>query len=514
MRHQNTRPVADMSTASEQAMLDASTVVATLTVSADGIVLAVNSALRKWLDLRAESDLAGRPLTEWLAGANGWAPWQAALSGGASRAVGVQLRGRNGAVVALRGDIARVRNGNAGETRLLGVFVDTSAERQSKHALQRSARLEALASLTGGVAHDFNNLLTVLVGNLSLVAEELRGRPETFAKLKASRDAAKRGSDLIRQLLGFARSDEVEAGVVDPAKIVENLQPLLSRALGSRISLQTAFAEDACTLRANVAQLESVIVNLAVNARDAIESRGRVTISLERIRLSAAEAAGRDLPAGSYIRLTVRDDGKGMPSKELERVFDPFFTTKGDRGGTGLGLSMVRSFAEQNRGTAYIESEVGRGTSVVLLLPHCAEHLDETSAKTMPLSALPTGTERVAVLSSDEALQSTVRQILEALGYAVHSCVGGDALSTVLRGARCDLLISDGPVAEACADDARVEEALTQCPELVRVVLSASPQPPPANAQTLEAVLLKPFSLADLADIVRKTLDSRPDGRR
>lgn len=509
MRHQNTRPAADTSTFPEQPVLDTSTVVATLTVSADGVVLAANAALRKWLDVCTDADLIGRPLAEWLAGANGWASWQAALSRGAVRAVDVQFRGRNGTVAALRGDITRLGDGGASGTRLLGVFVDTSAERQSRHALQRSARLEALASLTGGVAHDFNNLLTVLVGNLSLVAEELRGRPDTFAKLKASRDAAKRGSDLIRQLLGFARSGEAEAGVVDPVKVIENLLPLLSRALGSRISLHTAFADDACTLRANVAQLESVIVNLAVNARDAIESRGHVTISLERVRLSTAEAGARDLAPGSYVRLAVSDDGKGMPSKDLERVFEPFFTTKGDRGGTGLGLSMVRSFAAQNRGAAHIESEVGRGTSVVLLLPHCAEHLDETSAKTMPLSVLPTGSEHVAVLSSDEALQSTVRQILEALGYTVHSCADGDALSKVLRGPRCDLLISDGPVAESCAGDARVEAVLADCPGLPRIVLSAAPQPP--NAQALEAVLMKPFSLADLADIVRRTLDSRGD---
>lgn len=475
-----------------------------LTVSSGGAVVRANAAFKQLLDLRGEGDLVGRRLADVSADKETSVHWKTALQEGARRGVDVRFRDRKGRIVVLRGDIVRVA-GPGGEIWLRGVFVDTSGERQARQALQRSARLEALASLTSGVAHDFNNLLTVLVGNLSLVAEELRSKPDTFSKLKASRDAAKRGSDLIRQLLGFARNETVETGVIDPVKIIENLLPLLSRALGSRVDLGTDLSAGACTVRANVAQLESVIVNLAVNAKDAIEGSGKVTIAAATVDLSSERAAARGLVPGRYVRIAVCDDGKGIPPDALERVFEPFFTTKGDRGGTGLGLSMVRAFASQSGGAAYIESEVGSGASVVLLLPHCAEHVDETSAKTMPLSVLPSGTEKVIVMSGDEGLRSTVRQILEALGYTVKLCSDVDELLIVLRGGGCNLLISDGSLADACGGDERVDGVLSSSPGLPQIALSSGAHEPPIG--TTERVLAKPFSLADLAELVREVLD-------
>ncbi len=162
--------------------------------------------------------------------------------------------------------------------------------------------MEALGSLTAGIAHDFNNLLTVLVGNLYLVGEELRTQPKMFEKLKAARDAAKRGTDLIKQLLAFARREELDADIVDPAKVVDGVTPLLRRALGVRIKLDTAFQADAGTIRASTAQLESVVVNLAVNARDAIESKGRIAIEVRRVQLTQEEAERCQLArAGVYV---------------------------------------------------------------------------------------------------------------------------------------------------------------------------------------------------------------------
>lgn len=504
MRQQSSYPFSEDPAAAADSVLDASRLVPTLTVSSRGAVLRANPAFKQLLGLRGEGDLVGRRLVDVSADKETSVHWKAALQEGARRGVDVRFRDDKGRSVALRGDIVRV-SGPAGETWLRGVFVDTGGERQARQALQRSARLEALASLTSGVAHDFNNLLTVLVGNLSLVAEELRGKPDIFAKLKASRDAAKRGSDLIRQLLGFARNEAVETGVIDPAKIIDNLLPLLRRALGSRVQLGTEFAAGACTVRANVAQLESVIVNLAVNAKDAIDAAGKVTIAAASVDLSSEQAAARGLSPGRYVRIAVCDDGKGIPAEARERVFEPFFTTKGDRGGTGLGLSMVRAFASQSGGAAYVESEVGEGTSVVLLLPHCAEHVDETSAKTMPLSVLPTGTEQVVLLSGDEGLRSTVRQILEALGYTVKLCSAVDELLMAVQGGGSKLLISDGPFADACGSGEQADAVVARCRNLPRIVLTSGDyRPPPGVA---ESVLAKPFSLADLAEIVRKALD-------
>ncbi len=202
------------------------------------------------------------------------------MRGRASTPVTLRLRSTTGAAVALRGDIRSARL--SGARVLCGVFIDAGDEQQLRAAVQQSARMDALGSLTLGIAHDFNNLLTVLIGNLYLVVEELRDRPKAFEKLKAARDAAKRGADLIKQLLTFARREEVAADVIDPCKVVTEVVPLLRRALGSRITLQTELGPDVGRIRASTAQLESVIVNLAINARDAIPAKGVVTISVQR----------------------------------------------------------------------------------------------------------------------------------------------------------------------------------------------------------------------------------------
>src|SRR6185369_9635207 len=197
---------------------------------------------------------------------------------------------------------------------------------------QRAARMEALGSLTAGIAHDFNNLLTVLVGNLYLVGEDLRAQPKVFEKLKAARDAAKRGTDLIKQLLAFARREEIDADIIDPAKVVDGVTPLLRRALGVRIALETTYQPDAGTIRASAAQFESVVVNLAVNARDSIENKGRIEVEVRRVELTQSEAEARRLArAGAYVAISVADTGCGVPPEWTERVFEPFFSTKGER---------------------------------------------------------------------------------------------------------------------------------------------------------------------------------------
>ena len=184
----------------------------------------------------------------------------------------------------------------------VGLFVDADDSKALRAAAQRSARMEALGSLTAGVAHDFNNLLTVLVGNLYLIGEEVRERPRVFEKLKAARDAGKRGTDLIKQLMTFARREDLDVGTIDPRKVIGDLLPLLRRALGPRITLETTLQENVGAVRASVAQLESVVVNLAVNARDAIEGKGRISIEVAAVEVSDQEAPLRGLARGGRLR--------------------------------------------------------------------------------------------------------------------------------------------------------------------------------------------------------------------
>jgi signal transduction histidine kinase/CheY-like chemotaxis protein len=505
MRLQPSRADSADSAAVGWPLLEHSTIVAAILVGADGAVLGANARMRRLLGLAAPADAAGRALKEFLVERDDWSVWQQAL--GASASVALRLRSIAGVSIALRGDIRAVKV--SGARALCGLFVDAGDEQELRAAVQQSARMEALGSLTVGIAHDFNNLLTVLVGNLYLVAEELRDRPKAFEKLKSARDAAKRGADLIKQLLTFARREELEADVIDPCKVVTDVVPLLRRALGTRITLQTELGSEVGRIRASVAQLESVIVNLAINARDAIAGKGIVTIGVQRVYFSQSEAAKRGLArAGDYVVASVADDGSGIPEDTIDRVFEPFFSTKRERGGTGLGLSMVRWFAEQAGGAIQLSSIVGQGTTVALLLPCSADLVPEAAEGTMPLSTLPTGTERVVVLAPDEALRSTIRQILEVLGYAVTFTAFEEEMLTALRTEQAQLLIVDGPGRD---DRDLLTRSRAVRPGLKVIVTTEGPRALDSIESRDVATLAKPFTLADLAGTVRRALDASVD---
>lgn len=479
------------------ASIERSSVAAAVIVGPSGTILAANEGFAGLVGVAAEA-LQQRPVHELLSGEQDRARWHAARRAGVADALQLSLLGPNGTERTVRGDLRPTTLGTARRA-LLAVFVDISEELQLRNAVQRSARLEALGSLTSGVAHDFNNLLTVLVGNLSLAAEEMRGRPTVFAKLKAARDAARRGSDLIRQLLTFARRESVEADVIDPARVIGNLTELLKRALGSKIELTTNLEPGAGPILGNVAMLESAIVNLTVNARDAVGSDGRVSLAARNVHRPDRTVTGRCLAAGEFVEIIVQDNGSGMSAALLERAFEPFFSTKRDSGGTGLGLSMVRAFAEQAGGCVSIDSTEGRGTTVQIDLPRCVDGVEETAARTMPLSTLPTGTECVVVLSREDSLRATVSQILEVLGYDVTLVADVPGTCEALRTGKPQLLIVDGALAE---------ELLGADSELIGaapiIVLTAGGETPLGMGSV---VLRKPFSLADLAGAVRGTLD-------
>ncbi|HEY3518693.1 MAG TPA: ATP-binding protein [Gammaproteobacteria bacterium] len=484
------------------ALLESSSVVAAIAVATDGAIVAANARMRRFLSLR-DGDLEKRkPFGAYLAGAAAWADWCDAAR--ASRAIELELRGFDGATKRFRGDV-RIE-GEGADRRFVGVLVDGDDNKALRAALQHSARMDALASLTAGVAHDFNNLLTVLVGNLYLIGEELRERPRVFEKLKAARDAGKRGSDLIKQLMTFARREELDVGTIDPSKVIGDLLPLLRRALGPRITLETTLQKHVGAVRASVAQLESVVVNLAVNSRDAIEGKGRISIDVSAVEISDQDATLRALAhGGRYVAVSVRDTGMGIAPDALEGVFEPFFSTKRERGGTGLGLSMVRWFAENSGGCATIDSVVGQGTTVTLLLPRQQpDHAAETAERTMPLSTLSTGTERVVVLAMDDALRATIHQTLEVLGYEVTVAGDSEDLLAAVAATPTDLLVIDGL---GRSDSEVLVRAQALRPKL-RIIATAHPGRTAEPVAGLEiASLTKPFTLADLAGAVRRTLD-------
>jgi signal transduction histidine kinase len=487
------RPDLDLAT------VESSSVVAAIAVAADGTILAANARMRAFLGLGEGPVGTGKLFSGYLVDA---ATWKACCAGQGSRPIEIELRGLDGATRRFRGDVRTEGEGH--ERRFVAVLVDGDDGKALRAAAQHSARMDALASLTAGVAHDFNNLLTVLVGNLYLVGEELRERPLVFEKLKAARDAGKRGSELIKQLMTFARREELDVGTIDPSKVIADLLPLLRRALGSRITLETTLQKHVGAVRASVAQLESVVVNLAVNARDAIEGKGRISIDVSGVEIADREATKRGLARGGrFVSISVRDTGAGIAPETLGSVFEPFFSTKRERGGTGLGLSMVRWFAESSGGCAAIESVVGQGTTLTLLLPRQqVDHAAETAERTMPLSTLPTGTERVVVLAMDDALRATIHQTLEVLGYRVTVAGDTDELVGAVAAEPTDLLVIDG-----LGDNEVLARAHALRPSL-RIIATAHPGRAAERVAGLSiASLTKPFTLADLARTVRRTLD-------
>jgi signal transduction histidine kinase len=480
-------------------LLESSRVFGCVVLDHAGNIRWVNGLFGRWLESLAGDNGTPKRFANWLPEDSDRGALTRALQGEGGSQLAFELGLGEGARIPVVGDLSPL--GIKGSVQsFAGIFYEAAADQKLKAGMQRSARLEALGSLTSGVAHDFNNLLTILVGNLSLVAEDLRDEPKHFPKLKAARDAARRGGDLIKQLLSFARQEPVESKLINPAKVISRISPLIQRALGSRISFELDLDENVDPIQGNSAQLESVIVNLAVNARDAIEHQGRVRISVSS---PAAEASDSSAAVGTQRNLIIEvsDDGTGIPSDIVDRVFDPFFTTKANGRGSGLGLSMVKLYAEQFRGTAELISQQDAGTTVRLRFPVSSGTIADSAAMTMPLAALPSGDESILVLARDASLNSMVDQILSVLGYQCRIAEDIGAAVDLQKAAPSDLIICDG------FDRSRMLEVDAAADGAISRILTLLPIGDD-KGQDNGPVLYKPFSLPDLAVAVREALDA------
>jgi PAS domain S-box-containing protein len=314
----------------------------------------------------------------------------------------------------------------------------TTALRESEARLAQAAKMEALGRLAGGVAHDFNNVLQAVQGGVSLARRRLPRDPggaERFLTLAT--DAAARGASVTGRLLAFARRTGLEAVAVDPAALLEGIAELLRHTFGPGVTIRVTVAQGTPPVLADAGRLESVLVNLANNARDALPG-GRGTIALS----AAPAGAPPGLPAGDHVLFAVRDDGEGMPPDILAQVTEPFFTTKPKGRGTGLGLSMARGFAEQSGGALHIDSAPGRGTEVRIWLPR-AERADGTAAPEEPARAAER-TMSLLVVDDDPGVRAIMAAALEDRGHAVLAAPGGaEALAAIERGVQPDALVTD-----------------------------------------------------------------------
>lgn len=324
------------------------------------------------------------------------------------------------------------------------VIDEVQARAVMEEQLRQAQKLEAIGALTGGVAHDFNNLLQVVASNLHLLARQEPDNPRLQTRVTSALGAVDRGARLSAQLLAFARRQPLSPAVYNVRHIYEGLGDLLQRALGERIRVDVQMPADPWNLRVDRNQLENAILNLAINARDAMDGEGTLRITGENRHLEAQFCADKELQPGEYVQLALADSGAGMSAEVLRRAFEPFFTTKAVGQGTGLGLSMVFGFVKQSGGYMTITSEPGVGTTVHLLFARCFD--DQVQACTVDLAGgeQVRGHETVLVVEDDPGVRATAIELLRGLGYQVEAAGNGDEAMARLRGGpRVDLIFSD-----------------------------------------------------------------------
>jgi signal transduction histidine kinase/DNA-binding response OmpR family regulator/CHASE3 domain sensor protein len=320
--------------------------------------------------------------------------------------------------------------------------VDVTEKLRDEAALRQGQKMEAVGQLTGGMAHDFNNILQVIQANLDLLKADIGSSPSALGRLHNASAAADRGARLTQQLLAFARRQPLAAQPTNVGHLVSELAELLRHALDERIALEFAIASDAWNAKIDPGQLENAILNLAINARDAMPDGGSVRIEVANATLDRRYAALHpEVTPGSYVLVAVNDTGTGMPADVVAHAFDPFFTTKGEGKGTGLGLSMVYGFVHQSNGHIRIDSAIGQGTSVKLYLPRTLEAVPEGTGEAV--TAL-TGTERVLVVEDNDDVRQAVVDMLSGWGYRVVAAENPDVAAALLEKDRSfDLLFTD-----------------------------------------------------------------------
>ena len=396
------------------------------------------------------------------------------------------------------------------EARITEAIVE---RKQAEEALRQSQKMEAVGQLTGGIAHDFNNLLTGIIGSLELLETRLRqGRTSDLQRYVAvAQGASKRAAALTHRLLAFSRRQTLDAKPTDVNRLVMGIEELIRRTVGPQITLEVVTAVGLWPALIDASQLESALLNLCINARDAMPDGGRITIETANKWLDDRTASERDLPPGQYLSICVTDNGTGMTPDVIARAFDPFFTTKPLGQGTGLGLSMVYGFVRQSGGQVRIYSEVGSGTTMCLYLPRHYGNSNESDASTSNVAGKRERTGKTVLVVDDEpSVRMLVTEVLEDHGYSgIEASDGPSGLRILESDAPIDLLITDvglpgGLNGRQLADAARVTR-----PELkVLFITGYAENAIIGNGQLAPGmrVLTKPFVMTSLAERIAEMI--------
>ena len=392
------------------------------------------------------------------------------------------------------------------------VMEEIDVRRQAEVALQQAQRMEAIGQLTGGVAHDFNNLLQVISGNLQLLLKDVAGSERAEKRIQNALTGVSRGSRLASQLLAFGRRQALDPKVINIGRFVRGLDDMLRRALGEEVEIETTVSGGLWNTFADPSQVENALLNLAINARDAMDGSGKLTIEVGNAFLNDDYArAHPDVSPGQYVVLSVTDTGCGIQPDILDKVFEPFFTTKGEGRGTGLGLSMVYGFAKQSNGHVKIYSELDQGTTIKLYLPRTHEREDVL----VELDHQPVigGTETILVVEDDEEVRVTAVEMLTDLGYRVLKAPeASSALAVVESGIPIDLLFTDVVMPGPLRSPELARKARERIPSLAVLFTSGYSENAIVHGGRLDegvSLLPKPYTREQLARKIRAVLSAR-----
>ena len=413
------------------------------------------------------------------------------------------------ATVEDRGFVVRGENGHV--THVLGSMIDISERLLLEERLRQAQKMEAVGQLTGGVAHDFNNLLTIVLGNAEILSEELVKHPHLYAMAEMTTNAALRGAELTNRLLAFSRKQPLEPRVLDVSQLIHSMDGLLRRTLPETIQLEIVRCGGLWKTEIDPGQLETALLNLALNARDAMPDGGALTIEMVNAALDDDYVANEsEVQAGQYVLIVVTDTGHGIPRETVGRIFEPFFTTKEVGKGTGLGLSMVYGFVKQSGGHIRVYSEMGEGTSFKLYFPR-SQTREAGFQMDSPIRRIVGGSETILVVEDDGLVREYVVAQLKSLGYRVfQASTGAEALEILQQEAKIDLLFTDVVIPGGMGGRAVADAARQLRPEIKVLFTSGYTENSIVHNGKLDRgveLLSKPYRREQLAFKLRKVLD-------
>lgn len=411
----------------------------------------------------------------------------------------VEARRKDGTIFPME---LAVGEAKSGDTRLFTGFIrDLTARAKLEHDLRQAQKMEAIGQLTGGLAHDFNNLLTVISGNLEMLEQHQRD-DESRVLLKEAQEATELGAQLANRLLAFGRRQPLNPKPVDLNALAGGLVDLLRRTLGEVIRIETQLTSEMPLVMADPGQFENVLLNLAINARDAMPKGGKLIIQTDRKEIDQEQSSLGELGPGHYAMVAVTDTGTGMTPDVQRRAFEPFFTTKETGKGSGLGLSMVYGFVKQSGGHVQLYSEVGHGTTVRIYLPIDAATAGSAAADAQPRTVRPPAGERVLVVEDDPRVRRVSVRRLKDLGYEVVEADSGPAALQLLESSeRIDVVFSDVVMGGGMTGIDLAQEVRRRWPRLKILLTSGYADPAVIQdglLRTSAGWLGKPYSTAEL----------------